>query len=65
MMAVKRVPASDTGPQLQCLTRAGERYVITQNPVTRKFTLWRVVSGGYEKISTADSPVPLNSKIPW
>lgn len=64
-MAIKKLPAADAGPQLQCLTRAGERYLVTENPTTRKFTLWKVVPEGYDKISTADSPVPLNSKIPW
>lgn len=62
---VKKLPAADYGPGVLCTTASGDKFQITQNPEKRKFTLWHIVSGGFEKVAMADSPVDLYSKISW
>lgn len=64
MATQKKLPTADTGPQLQCYTVSGKHFVISQNPMTGKFTLWRV-DKGYEKIATASNPTILSEKVPW
>lgn len=62
---VKKLPAADYGPGVLCTTKSGRQFQITQNPEKRKFTLWAVVDGGYDKIAMANSPTDLYSKIDW
>lgn len=53
---VKSIPSSENGSAVVCKTRAGQEYIISQNIERCRFTLWKVVEGGYVKIDTADSP---------
>ena len=65
----KSIPAQDrTGPGVQCTTKTGEKYIISQNltPSSQKkrVTLWHVLADGFEKIDSATAPTTLYSKIP-
>lgn len=62
---VKRISLSDNGPGVSCTTRGGNHYQISQNVEKMKFTLWKVVEGGFVKIATANSPLDLDEFIPW
>ena len=33
-----------------------KEYVVTQNVIKGKFTLYKIIEGGYERITTANSP---------
>lgn len=62
---VKKFPASENGPGVHCTTTSGQVFIITQCLEKMRFTLWRQVEGGYEKLDTAKSPLILEKKIPW
>lgn len=62
---VKKLPVADCGPGVLCITKSGKQFQITQNPEKRKFTLWAIIDGGYDKIAVANSPTDLYSKIDW
>ena len=53
---VKKIPPSETGPNMTYLTESGKTYQITRNPRKSQFTLWLETGDGYEKIRTASSP---------
>ena len=60
MAIVKALPKTEDGRGMLCLVN-GEKYQISHNTSKEKnaFTLWKVVSGGFEKISSADIPQEL------
>jgi hypothetical protein len=60
-----KLPASENGVGVTCLTSSGEQYYISQNTEKRKFTLWRIIDGNYQKITTSNSPLDLYDKIEW
>ena len=62
---VKSIPSSETGARTGCKTKSGKEYLITNNPIKEKFTLWLVVSGGYEKLSVADNPPDFDKVIDY
>lgn len=62
---VKSIPKSETGASVTCSTASKQQYIISQNPITKTFTLWKKVSSGYEKIRTSHSPLDLDGIIPW
>ena len=64
MAIVKAIPKSEDGRGILCLVN-GETYHITQNSskVKNAFTLWKTVSGGFEKLGTADVPQELEQQI--
>lgn len=64
---VKKIPTSDSGVRVLCRTKSGDEYTISQNPMKdrSRFTLWRNLSDGYEKVASADSPSALYQKIDW
>lgn len=62
MSIVKKLPKTETGHGVECTTESGNVYVISNDPVKKKFTLWKTVSGGYEKMGTSDSPINLYKK---
>ena len=62
---VKRIPASDNGPGVFCTTKSGQHYQISQNVEKVKFTLGKVVEGGFVKLATANSPLDFDDLIPW
>lgn len=62
----KSIPSSETGATLSNFTRVSRNeYLITQCPEKNRFTLWRVLKEGYEKLDTASSPLVFENKIPW
>ena len=62
MSVVKKLPKTETGHGVQYTTESGNVYVISNDPIKRKFTLWLKSENGYEKISTANSPIDLYKK---
>ena len=72
---VKKLPTTEygagvhcitrSGAGVHCITRSGKEYQISQCPEKNRHTLWKVVDGGYEKVSTADSPHDLYALIDW
>lgn len=62
---VKKFPASENGPGVQCTTKSGQIFIITQCLEKMRFTLWHQVEGGYKKLETAKSPLILEKKVPW
>ena len=65
MAISKSIPAKHTGPGVSCRTRSGQEYRISQDPTKMEFTLWKVVHGGFERMLSAKSPIPLYEKVPW
>ena len=62
---VKNLPASENGRGDLCTPREKEQYVVSHDLAKDKFTLWKVVPEGYEKIKAgADSPFELYDLIP-
>ena len=62
---VKKIPTSENGPGVHCVTASKNEYFITQCLEKLRFTLWHKVNGGFEQIATARSPLDLDDKIPW
>lgn len=62
---VKKIPTTENGPGTRCTTTSGQVYLITQCLEKCRFTLWHEISGGFEQIATAKSPLDLDEKIPW
>lgn len=62
---VKSIPSSETGARTGCRTKSGKEYLITNNPIKAKFTLWLVVPDGYEKLSVADNPLDFDKIIDY
>lgn len=62
---MKKLPASESGTRVCCLTKGKQQYIVSHAPMTGKFTLWLIKDKEYEKIATAKSPLPLYDKIPW
>lgn len=65
MSIVKSIPASEDGQSVRCKTKSGKVYLITQNHGKMRFTLWRVLDDGFEKLTTGNSPYDLYGNIPW
>ena len=62
MSIVKQIPKSDNGHGVLYTKSNGNIYQISNNPVNKRFTLWKVLNNGYEKISTSDNPLKLYEK---
>lgn len=62
---VKRIPVSENGAGVHCITTSGQEYFITQCKEKMRFTLWKKIDEGYEQITTAKSPIDLEDKVPW
>lgn len=60
---VKAMPSSENGPGVVC--NGKYIYIITQDLKKQRFTLWKKVDEGYEKMGSADSPIKLYDKIEW
>ena len=59
MSIVKQIPKSDNGHGVLYTKSNGNVYQISNNPIKKRFTLWKVLENGYEKISTSDNPLNL------
>lgn len=53
---VKKLPASESGHGVHYIARSRKEYCVSSCPEKGRFTLWRIVDGGYEKMESADSP---------
>ena len=62
MSNVKQIPKSENGHGVLYTKLNGNIYQISNNPVNKRFTLWKVLNNGYEKISTSDNPLKLYEK---
>ena len=65
---VKTIPASETGTRTTCFTKpdnSGDKYLITQNPLKRQFTLWKCIEDGFERVKTSDNPMSFDDVIPY
>lgn len=60
MAIVKALPKSEDGRGVLCCVN-GDTYHISHNTskIKNAFTLWKDVSGGFEKLNTADTPQEL------
>lgn len=61
MSIVNQIPKSEDGYGVLYKTKSNE-YVISQNTKKEKFTLWKKLKNGYEKVGTANSPTDLYKK---
>ena len=59
---VKTIPSSETGSRTSCLDG---KYLITNNPIEERFTLWKCLDDGFERIKTSDNPLDFDKVIPW
>lgn len=59
---VKAIPSSETGSRVTCLNG---KYLITQNPLEGRFTLWKCLEDGFERIKTSNNPLDFDKIIPW
>lgn len=64
MAVVKTLPKTEDGRGMDC-KMPDATYHISHNTskIKNAFTLWKVVSGGYEKLASADMPQELEQKI--
>lgn len=62
---VRTIPKSETGARVTSFTTSKKKYIISQNPITKIFTLWKEVKDGFEKIKTSRSPLEFDDMIPW
>ena len=62
MSIVSKIPKSETGYGVHYTTSSGNIYIISNNPIKRKFTLWKELEEGYEKLGPSSSPVDLYKK---
>ena len=60
---IKNLPSSENGPGVVC--NGKYVYIITQDLKKQRFTLWKKVDEGYEKMGSADSPMKLYDKVEW
>ena len=61
MSTVKTIPKSEIR-QLNYTTDSGNVYIISNNKIKNKFTLWLIVNNEYQKISSANNPIDLYKK---
>lgn len=62
---VKKLPVTERGYGVKCVTKIGKEYVISHCVEKGRFTLWEVTQQGYAKMSEAKSPKDLYVKVPW
>lgn len=67
MAIIKTLPKTEDGHGIFCKTHTEFDYQITQNTskIKKRFTLWKIVPDGYEKISSADTPQELYALVEW
>lgn len=62
MSTVNQIPKSEDGYGVRYTTENNTVYIISQNKKKEKFTLWKELKSGYEKIATSDIPTALYKK---
>lgn len=61
---VKAIPNSEV-QKVDCLTKSGSKYLITENPLKAQFTLWKCLEDGFERVKTSENPLDFDDVIPW
>lgn len=62
MSVVNQIPKSEDGCGVRYYSDSGNIYIISQNTKKERFTLWKELKSGYEKIAIADIPTALYKK---
>lgn len=62
MSIVNQIPKSEDGYGVRYITESNNEYIISHNTRKARFTLWKDVKNGYEKIGSANSPIDLYKK---
>lgn len=62
MSIVNQIPKSEDGYGVRYTSGTGNVYIISQNKKKEKFTLWKELKSGYEKIAISDIPTSLYKK---
>lgn len=62
---VKKLPITERGYGVRCVTKSGRIFIISHNPEKNRFTLWEESNGQYANIAIAKSPKELYAKVPW
>lgn len=67
MSVVKSIPKSEDGSGIICSTKTEFDYQITQNTskIKNRFTLWKILPDGYEKIASGNTPFDLYPLVEW
>ena len=60
---VKSIPSSESGHQTECITKSGKVYIISNNPLKSKYTLWEVLENGYRRLCSSENPLEFDSII--
>lgn len=62
MSIVNQIPKSEDGYGVRYITESNNEYVISHNTKNKRFTLWKDLKNGYEKIGTSNNPISLYEK---
>ena len=62
---VKKLPTTERGYGVRCVTKSGRVFVISQCEEKKRFTLWEEADRQYRSIAAAKSPKDLYDKVPW
>lgn len=62
---VKKLPVTERGYGVRCVTRSGRIFIISHCVEKCRFTLWENANGQYTNIAIAKSPKELYDKVPW
>lgn len=54
--AARKLPSSESGHGVHYVSKNGREYCVSHCPEKERFTLWRIVDDGYEKVKTASDP---------
>lgn len=63
--AVKKLPITERGYGVRCVTKSGRIFIISHCPEKNRFTLWEELNGQYANMGTGKSPKELYAKVPW
>ena len=66
MEILRNIPNAESGARVTCVDVSGQTWVISQNPAasaSARFTLYRAVPDGFERVETAASPLDLYPRI--
>lgn len=53
---VRSLPASESGHGVHYTAKSRKEYCISSCPEKGRFTLWRIVPNGYERMGSANTP---------
>lgn len=62
---VKKLPITERGYGVRCVTKSGRIFIISHCVEKDRFTLWEKVNGEYASVLAAKSPKELYANVPW